>query len=47
MANFKFNQKKFEKILTKEVDRIIKRKKKELIIKNNMVRRKKMYECIT
>lgn len=45
--NFKFDQKKFEKNLTREVDRIIKQKKKELIIKNNIVRRKKMYECIT
>ena len=47
MANFKFDQKKFEKNLTREVDRIIKQKKKELIIKNNIVRREKMYECIT
>lgn len=45
--NFKFDQKKFEKNLTREVDRIIKQKKKELIIKNNIVRREKMYECIT
>lgn len=47
MANFKFDQKKFEKNLTRVVERIIKQKKKELIIKNNIVRREKMYECIT
>ena len=45
--NFKFDQKKLEKNLTREVDRIIKQKKKKLIIKNNIVQRKKMYECIT
>lgn len=41
MANikFKFDSKKLEKNLTKEIGKIIKQNEKELIIRNNIVRR--------
>lgn len=39
MAKFKFDIKKFEKNLSKELEKVLKNKQKELVIRNRVMRR--------
>lgn len=49
MANisFKFDMKKFEKNLTKEIEKNVKKKQRELIAKYKIMRKGQRYEYVT